>query len=59
MGCMKGRYLVNPDHASKRIHDLTRSDGRCKIKEIVNPIPYDRLEDIDRIKYPNDCKICM
>ena len=52
-------YVVNPDHASKRVHCEPKSDGRCHIKRISNPIRYEELEKIPECKYPNNCKICM
>jgi len=53
------KYVVNPDSASKRIHYIPNSDGRCKLDEIKNPIKFKNLRSIDQTKYPNKCKICM
>lgn len=52
-------YIVNPDFASKMIHYIPNSDGRCKLDEIKNPIKFESLQEIDQSKYPNKCKICM
>ena len=55
----KMNYVVNPDSASKRIHYIPNSDGRCKLDKIKNPIKFKNLQSIDQTKYPNKCKICM
>ena len=34
-------YLVNPDFASKMIHYLPNTDGRCHIDKISNPLTDD------------------
>ena len=52
-------YLVNPDSASKMIHYLPMTDGRCKIDKIENPLKYRSLGEIDRKLYPNKCSWCM
>jgi len=52
-------YLVNPDSASKMIHYLPNSDGRCHIDKIKKPLKFKNLKNIDRKSYPNNCKICM
>jgi len=52
-------YVVNPDSASKMIHFLPNADGRCHIDDIINPIRFKKLENIDQKTYPNKCKICM
>jgi len=52
-------YLVNPDPASKMIHYIPETDGRCHIDNISNPIKFKKLQNIDQKEYPNKCKICM
>ncbi len=52
-------YLVNLDFASKMIHYLPKTDGRCQIDEIVNSLKYRSLGEIDRKLYPNKCSWCM
>ena len=52
-------YLVNPDSASKMIHYLPKTDGRCHIDKIENPLKYRSLGEIDRKRYPNKCSWCM
>ena len=52
-------YIVNPDSASKMIHYLPKTDGRCHIDKIENPLKYRSLGEIDKKLYPNKCQICM
>ena len=52
-------YLVNPDFASKMIHYLPNTDGRCHIDKIENPLKFRSLGEIDRKLYPNKCSWCM
>ena len=52
-------YIVNPDPASKMIHYLPMTDGRCHIDKIENPLKFRSLGEIDRKLYPNKCSWCM
>ena len=52
-------YLVNQDSASKMIHYLPKTDGRCHIDKIEKSLKYRNLGEINRKLYPNKCSWCM
>ena len=52
-------YLVNQDSASKMIHYLPKTDGRCHIDKIEKSLKYRNLGEIDKKLYPNKCSWCM
>ena len=52
-------YLANPDFASKMIHYLPNTDGRCHIDQIKNPLKFSSTGKIDRKLYPNKCSWCV
>lgn len=58
---IKKQFVINPDSASKRLHYKPNADGRCKLKDIKNPIYVDSIKQVDRRLYPkkNDCFWCI
>ena len=58
---MKKVFVINPDSASKRLHYIPNTDGRCKLDKIMNPIYLDSINKVDRRIYQkkNDCFWCI
>ena len=52
-------YLVNTYQAYPMTHYLPKTDGRCHIDKIENPLKFRSLGEIDRKLYPNKCSWCM
>jgi len=61
---IREKFIGNIDGASRRLHHVPTSDGRCKLQKVIqsgNDRRFNTMGEVDREIFPeaNDCFWCI